>query len=245
MSRKPLAGKVALVTGGAKRLGRASALALAASGAHVAITFLKSKKEADSTARQIRQAGVRSLAFACDVGNADEVRSVVEQVQEEFGGLDLLINNAGAYETVAFDRMTPEQWDAIVRVNARGPFLVSQAALPQLRRRRGRIINLGSLGSRRPWPSHAHYCASKAALEMLTRVMAKTLAPEIVVNSVAPGIIDLGEKSQAEFFRRMAAQTPMRANGRAGDVAEAVLFFATTTRFITGQTLFVDGGLGL
>jgi 3-oxoacyl-[acyl-carrier protein] reductase/pteridine reductase len=146
---------------------------------------------------------------------------------------------------VPFDRITPEQWDAIFAVNARGPFLVSQAALPHLRRRRGRIINLGSLGARRPWPSHVHYCASKAALDMLTRVMAKTLAPDIAVNCVAPGMIDLGEKRAAEFLKRMAEKTPMRVNGRAEDVGEAVLFFATATRFITGQTLLVDGGLGL
>lgn len=244
-ARKPLAGKVALVTGGAKRLGRASALALAGAGAHVAISFLTSKKDAQRTLQEIRQAGVHALAVGCDVGDPDQVRAMIKEVGRELGGIDLLVNNAGAYESVAFDRITPEQWDGIFRVNVRGPFLVSQAALPELRRSRGRIINLGSLGSRQPWPSHAHYCASKAALEMLTRVMAKALAPEIAVNSVAPGMIDMGEKSASEFLKRMAARTPMGLNGKAEDVAEAVLFFATATRFITGQTLFVDGGLGL
>jgi 3-oxoacyl-[acyl-carrier protein] reductase/pteridine reductase len=242
---KSLAGKVALVTGGAKRLGRASALALASSGADVAITFLTSKKEAASTVRAIRLAGVRSMALRCDVGDPVQVRAAVEKVRVELGGIDILVNNAGAYETVAFERISVEQWDAIFRVNARGPFLVSQAALSELRRRRGRIINLGSLGARRPWPTHAHYCASKAALDMLTRVMAKALAPDIAVNSVAPGIIDLGEKSAAEFFKRMADKTPMGVNGKAEDVSEAVVFFATASRFITGQMLFVDGGLGL
>jgi 3-oxoacyl-[acyl-carrier protein] reductase/pteridine reductase len=118
-------------------------------------------------------------------------------------------------------------------------------ALPYLRKRKGRIINLGSLGGLRPWADHAHYCSSKAALHMLTKVMAKALAPDIAVNCVAPGMIDLGEKSAAAFMRRMAKQTPMRRNGEGNDVAAAVLFFASAPQFITGQILFVDGGLGL
>jgi len=114
-----------------------------------------------------------------------------------------------------------------------------------LRKRRGRIIHLGSLGGLRPWPSHAHYCSSKAALHMLTRVMAKALAPEIAVNCVAPGMIDLGEKSAAAFMKQMAKETPMQRNGTAEDVASAVMFFATAPHFVTGQITFVDGGLGL
>jgi 3-oxoacyl-[acyl-carrier protein] reductase/pteridine reductase len=109
----------------------------------------------------------------------------------------------------------------------------------------GRIINMGSLGGLRPWPTHAHYCSSKAALHMLTKVMAKALAPEIAVNAVAPGMIDLGEKSAAAFMRRMAKQTPMQRNGRGEEIAAAVLFFATAPMFVTGQILAVDGGLGL
>ena len=108
-----------------------------------------------------------------------------------------------------------------------------------------KIINMGSLGGLRPWPTHAHYCSSKAALHMLTKVMAKALAPEIAVNAVAPGMIDLGEKAAAAFMRRMAKQTPMLRNGRGDEIAAAVLFFATAPQFITGQILAVDGGLGL
>jgi 3-oxoacyl-[acyl-carrier protein] reductase/pteridine reductase len=139
--------------------------------------------------------------------------------------------------------------------NARGPFLVAREALKWMRRKRGKgqsagpletkIINMGSLGGLIPWATHAHYCSSKAALHMLTKVMAKALAPEIAVNAVAPGMIDLGEKSAAAFMRRMAKQTPMRRNGRGDEIAEAVLFFATAPQFITGQILAVDGGLGL
>jgi 3-oxoacyl-[acyl-carrier protein] reductase/pteridine reductase len=114
-----------------------------------------------------------------------------------------------------------------------------------LRQRRGRIINMGSLGGLQPWATHAHYCSSKAALHMLTKVMAKALAPEIAVNCIAPGMIDLGEKAAATFLKRMARQTPMRRNGRADEIAAAVLFFASAPHFVTGQILAVDGGLGL
>jgi NAD(P)-dependent dehydrogenase (short-subunit alcohol dehydrogenase family) len=129
--------------------------------------------------------------------------------------------------------------------NVRGPFLVSREALPYLRKRKGHIVQMGSLGGLRPWATHAHYCSSKAAVHMLTRVMAKALAPEIAVNAVAPGMIDLGEKAAAGFMRKMKKQTPMQRNGSAADIAAAVMFFATAPHFITGQVLAVDGGLGL
>jgi NAD(P)-dependent dehydrogenase (short-subunit alcohol dehydrogenase family) len=242
---KLLAGKVALVTGGARRLGRASALALAEAGADVAITFLRSAKDAGMMVKAVEKAGVRALSIRCDVTDPKSVGTAVKEVGRKLGGLDILINNAGAYETVPFEDLTLRQWDAIFATNVRGPFLVSKAALKYLRARQGRIINLGSLGGLRPWVSHAHYCSSKAALHMLTKVMAKALAPEIAVNCVAPGMIDLGEKSAAGFMRRMAKQTPMLRNGRGEEVAAAVLFFAAAPRFVTGQILFVDGGLGL
>ena len=159
--------------------------------------------------------------------------------------MDILVNNAANYETVEFEKLTLEQWDAIFASNTRGPFLVSQQASKWLRQRQGRIINLGSLGGLRPWASNAHYCSSKAAVHMLTKVMAKALAPQIAVNCIAPGMIDLGEKAAASFMRRMAKQTPMRRNGTGEDIAEAVFFFATAPHFITGQILAVDGGLSL
>jgi 3-oxoacyl-[acyl-carrier protein] reductase/pteridine reductase len=179
------------------------------------------------------------------VTDPQSVDAAIKAVAKKLGGLDILVNNAGNYETVAFEDLTLQQWDTIFASNVRGPFLVSQTALKYLRQRQGRIINLGSLGGLRPWADHAHYCSSKAALHMLTKVMAKALAPEIAVNCVAPGMIDLGEKAAAGFMRRMAKQTPMRRNGSGEEVAAAVLFFASAPEFITGQILFVDGGLGL
>src|SRR5437588_4816602 len=252
---KPLRGKTALITGAARRLGRASALALAQAGADVAITFLKSAREARETVVDISGFGVRSFALRCDLTDEASVKSTMKDVGRELGRIDILVNNAANYETAEFERLTVRQWDAIFASNTRGPFLVAREALKWMRRDRGgskeqnrnqaKIINMGSLGGLRPWATHAHYCSSKAALHMLTRVMAKALAPEIAVNAVAPGMIDLGEKSAAAFMHRMAKETPMQRNGRGGEIAAAVLFFATAPQFITGQILAVDGGLGL
>jgi NAD(P)-dependent dehydrogenase (short-subunit alcohol dehydrogenase family) len=250
---KPLEGKTALVTGAAKRLGRATALALAEAGADVAITFRESAREARELVVDLSGYGVRAFALRCDVTDESSVRATMKDAGRELGRIDILVNNAANYETAEFEKLTVKQWDAIFASNTRGPFLVSREALKWMRRQRGKgsgpvegkIINMGSLGGLRPWPTHAHYCSSKAALHMLTKVMAKALAPEIAVNAVAPGMIDLGEKSAAAFMRRMAKQTPMRRNGRGEEIAAAVLFFATAPQFITGQILAVDGGLGL
>jgi 3-oxoacyl-[acyl-carrier protein] reductase/pteridine reductase len=169
------------------------------------------------------------------------------------------VNNAAVFASAALESLTLEQWDAVFETNARGPFLVAREALPHLRAARGRIVNIGSLGGFHPWAGHAHYCASKAALHMLTQTMAKAFAPEVSVNCVAPGWIAFPEAHtdsdapEAQFSQaadrgqsaRFAAKTPMGRNGSAADVAQAVLFFATGPHFITGQTLAVDGGLGL
>jgi 3-oxoacyl-[acyl-carrier protein] reductase/pteridine reductase len=252
---KPLRGKACLITGGARRLGRASALALARAGADVAITFRTSAREAQRTVVDLSGLGVRAFALHCDITDEASVKSMMQEAGRELGRIDILVNNAANYATADFERLTLRQWDAIFASNTRGPFLVSREALKWMRRKRpgskrsekteAKIIHMGSLGGLRPWATNAHYCSSKAALHMLTKVMAKALAPEIAVNAVAPGMIDLGEQSGASFLRRMAKQTPMQRNGRDDEIAAAVLFFATAPQFITGQILAVDGGLGL
>src|ERR1700691_588768 len=223
LDSRPLRGKACLITGGAKRLGRASALALAQAGADVAITFRESARDAQRTVIDLSRLGVRSFALHCDVTDEASVKSMMREAGRALGHIDILVNNAAIYEDVDFERLTLRQWDAMFATNTRGPFLVSREALKWLRRKRpgskniqSKIINLGSLGGLRPWVTHAHYCASKAALHMLTKVMAKALAPEIAVNAVAPGVIDLGEKSA--FMRRIAKQTPMQRNGSGTDV---------------------------
>ena len=238
-----LAGKKALITGGARRIGRVLALRLAQAGADVAITYRMSEAEAERTVKDLEQQGVQGFAVYAELRNPESILSAVAQAESKLGGLDLLINNAGSFETETLERISVAQWDAMFDTNTRAPFLVAQAAYSTLSARRGRIINVGSLGGQLPWATHGHYCASKAALHMLTQTMAKAWAPEIAVNCVAPGMIVMGEISAG--YEHFVAKTPMQRNGTADDVAEAVLFFATTTRFITGQVLSVDGGLGL
>ena len=239
----PLAGSTALVTGGARRIGRAIALQLAAAGANVAITYRESQPEAEQTVRELASIGVDAFAVRTGLTDAESIRQSVAAVIEEFGQLDILVNNAGIFEAAALEEITPEQWDRMYATNTRAPFLMAQAAYPHLRATSGRIINIGSLGGSHPWATHAHYCTSKAALHMLSQTMAKAWAPEISVNCVAPGMIVQGEIDPV--YARFAEKTPMRRNGTPEDVAAAVLFFATGPHFITGQLLAVDGGLGL
>lgn len=238
-----LQGKVALVTGAAKRIGRAIALALAEEGANVVITYRDSAEHAAKTVSEIEALGSRSAAIHANLRDPESIRAAVAQAAAQFASIDILVNNAGRFETAAIEEISVEQWDAMFETNTRGPFLAAQAALPYLKAARGRIINIGSLGGMHPWPTHAHYCTSKAALHMLTQTMSKAFAPEISVNCVAPGMIVSGEVS-AEY-EQFARKTPMRRNGSPREVAAAVVFFATGPHFITGQILGVDGGLGL
>jgi 3-oxoacyl-[acyl-carrier protein] reductase/pteridine reductase len=238
-----LQGRVALVTGAAKRIGRSLALALAEEGADVAITYRESEAQARKTIEEIRSLGVNAEGFHADVRDPKKIKAAVAAVAERFGRLDLLVNNAGLFETASLDAITVEQWDAMFETKPRGPFLAAQAAHSYLKRAHGRIVNIGSLGGLHPWPTHGHYCASKAALHMLTQTMSRAFAPEISVNCVAPGMIVNGEVS--EDYKHFAEKTPMKRNGTPQDVAAAVVFFATGPHFITGQILSVDGGLGL
>ena len=232
-----------MVTGGARRIGRKIALALARAGADVAITYRKSQTEASETVRELEQLEIRALAVECDVRSEDSVRAAVGTVLNGFGRLDVLVNNAAVFASGALESISLDGWDVVFETNARGPFLVAREALAHLRVVEGRIVNIGSLGGTRAWAGHAHYCGSKAALHMLTQAMAKAFAPEVSVNCVAPGWIELEDPTEASA--RFAARTPMRRNGTADDVAQAVLFFAAGPKFVTGQILGVDGGLGL
>jgi NAD(P)-dependent dehydrogenase (short-subunit alcohol dehydrogenase family) len=238
-----LSGRAALVTGAAKRIGRAIALKLAENGANVAISYRESQADAEQTVRDLAAFDVEAYAVRCDLEDPESIRQTVASVVEEFGRLDLLVNNAGLFESAAMEDISVAQWDRMFAANTRGPFLMAQAAHPHLRAARGRIINIGSLGGIHPWATHAHYCTSKAALHMLSQTMAKAWAPEISANCVAPGMIVQGEVGEA--YVEFAEKTPMQRNGTSDDVAEAVLFFATGPHFITGQLLAVDGGLGL
>lgn len=244
MPTETLNGKSVLVTGGARRIGRGIALALGQAGADVAITYRNSRAEASETVSAIERLGVRAMALECDVRSERSVQGAVGAVISAFGQLDVLVNNAAIFVSAPLETISLAQWDEVFETNARGPFLVAREALPHLRAAQGRIVNIGSLGGLHAWAGHAGYCASKAALHMLTQAMAKAFAPEVSVNCVAPGWIEMDEHPGPEAAR-FALRAPMRRNGAAEDVAQAVLFFASGPNFITGQVLAVDGGLGL
>jgi 3-oxoacyl-[acyl-carrier protein] reductase/pteridine reductase len=241
VSQSSLAGKVALVTGAAKRIGRSVALRFASEGADVVVNYRSSKNEADEVVAQIAAMGRRAVAVQGDVGKKNDVTAMFAAVEKEFGRLDLLVNNAGMFFPAKFEELTEEQWDRILDTNLKSQFLCSQASAPMLRRSgHGRIINFASLGGLLAWPAYTHYCVSKAGVIMLTRCLARALAPEITVNAIAPGTISFpGDAPQlAEDFIRRA---PLQRTGTAKDIDDAVMFLAESA-FVTGQVIVVDGG---
>ena len=241
MSSGPFAGRVALVTGAAKRIGRSVALRLAAEGADVVVNYRTSKAEAEEVVTQIAATGRRALAVPADVSKRGEVLEMFVIVEREFGRLDILVNNAGVFFPARFEELTEEQWDGILGANLKSQFLCSQAAAPMLRRNGGgHIVNFASLGGLLAWPAYTHYCVSKAGVIMLTRCLARALAPEITVNAVAPGTISFPNDAPeigADFIRR----APLHRTGAPEDIDDAVVFLASSS-FITGQILVVDGG---
>ena len=242
MDSQSLTGKVVLVTGASKRIGRSIALALAREGADVAVNYNRSAAAAAKTAAEIAAMGCRSVALQADVSCRGDVERLFAAVDAQFGRLDILVNNAGAFFHVPFEKLTDEQWDGILASNLKSQFLCAQAAVPLMKRQgHGRIINLSSLGGLLAWPGYTHYCVSKAGSIMLTRCLARALAPEIVVNSVAPGTIQFeGEAPDEDYIRRV----PLHRTGTGDEIADAVVFLATA-QFITGQVIVVDGGRAL
>ena len=241
MPQLSLEGQVALVTGSAKRIGRSVALRLASEGANVVVNYRGSKDEAEEVVDQIAAMGRRSIAIQADVSRKKDVAALFDAVEKEFGRLDILVNNAGMFFPAKFEELTEEQWDRIMDTNLKSQFLCSQAAAPMLRRSgRGRIINFASLGGLLAWPAYTHYCVSKAGVIMLTRCLARALAPEITVNAIAPGTISFpGDAPElAEDFIQRA---PLKRTGTPKDIEDAVVYLAQSG-FVTGQVMVVDGG---
>lgn len=239
MGERPLTGKVALVTGAARRIGRSIALRLAREGADVAVSYRHSADDAEAVVGEIRALGGRGLAVEADVSVAEEVRHLFAEVEKQMQRLDILVNNAGVFFAAPLLQMTVQQWDTAMNSNLKSQFLCAQAAAPLLKRNPpGRIINLSSLGGMLAWPNFTHYCVSKAGSIMLTRCLARALAPDILVNSVAPGTIQFeGEEPDEDYIRR----TPLKRTGNGEDIASAVAYLARAD-FVTGQVLAVDGG---
>lgn len=242
MTAPPLAGQVAVVTGAAKRIGRSIALRLAAEGADVAVNYLSSQPEAESLLSEIEAMGRRAMAIQGDVSRRADVQRLFAAAEDKFGRVDILVNNAGMFFAAKFEELTEEQWDRILNANLKSQFLCAQAAAPIMKRQsKGRIINISSLGGFLPWPAYTHYCVSKAGTIMLTRCLARALAPEILVNSVAPGTIQFpGEAPDEDYIRRV----PLHRTGAGDDIAGAVAYLASAD-FVTGQVIVVDGGRAL
>lgn len=236
----PLAGKVIVVTGAAKRIGRGIALRLAAEGARVAIHYSTSEREALQTAADCGGAPV----FRADLEQVPQIELLFRDVAAHFGRIDGLVNNAARFTRFDPLSITERDWDFIHSVNLKAVFFCCQQAAMHMRKGgEGRIVNISSLGGIRPWAEHVHYCASKAGVIHMTRALAKALAPTITVNSVAPGVIpfdDLDERSIP-----MVEATPARRPGTPGEIADAVVYFLSAGNFVTGQLLAVDGGLSL
>jgi NAD(P)-dependent dehydrogenase (short-subunit alcohol dehydrogenase family) len=230
--------KRVLVTGAAKRIGRVIALELSRRGFDVAIHFNTSRAEAESVSRECGNAPI----FQADLASVVEVRRLFREVRDNFGPLDCLVNNAARFTSINPIDITEADWDFIHNVNLKATFFCCQEAARQMKQfGAGRIVNISSLGGIRPWAEHAHYCASKAGVIMLTKALAKAFAPQITVNSVAPGVIPFNDVD--DRVQKMIDATPMRRAGKPEEIAEAVHFFLTAPDFITGQILAVDGGL--
>jgi NAD(P)-dependent dehydrogenase (short-subunit alcohol dehydrogenase family) len=243
IEKQLLEGQVALVTGAGRRMGRVIALTLARAGANVAVNYSHSRAGALATVREIRALGVDSLAIRADVSKPAQVRAMFRAVEKRFSRLDILVNNAGTFFQRKWDQLTEKDWDQILAVNLKGPFFCAQAAARLMtRRKRGTIVNISSLGGLEAWPSYTHYCASKAGLIMMTRCLAKALAPHIRVNSVAPGSILFPHEERSTWTENVLKTTPLQKAGRPEDIAEAVLYLVTRGDFLTGQVIAVDGG---
>jgi NAD(P)-dependent dehydrogenase (short-subunit alcohol dehydrogenase family) len=229
---------IVLVTGAAKRIGHAIALRLYQSGYRVAIHYGTSEKAARATAEECGSAPI----FQADLEKVAEIQRMFREVEEQLGTLYGLVNNAARFRRRDPLEITESDWDFIHSVNLKATFFCcQQAALLMKKSGAGRIVNLSSLGGIRPWDMYAHYCASKAGVIMLTRALAKAFAPEITVNSVAPGVILAS--SEDPRAQELIAATPAKRSGTADEVADAVLHFLNASNFITGQVLAVDGGL--
>jgi pteridine reductase len=237
-----LHGRVALVTGGGRRLGRALAAALAGRGMAVAIHHHASSGGAEELREQVRAAGGRAECFAANLSDAHAARALPGRVVESFGRLDVLVNSAAVMRHLGFEETTVEQYDAILDLNLRAAFFCTQGAAAALRASRGKVVNIADLSGLEPWPGYAAHSVSKAGMVMLTQVLARALAPDVTVNAIAPGTVLVPEEYDAETRERLARTTPLQRLGSPEDAIAAVLYLLEGGDFVTGETLVVDGG---
>ncbi|MCG3206540.1 MAG: 3-oxoacyl-[acyl-carrier-protein] reductase [Anaerolineae bacterium] len=240
-----LKNSVALITGAAARVGKATALALAAKGAAIAFTYLNDAEPWRDTLADIEAAGAAVLALPLDVRQPGQPQAVVQQVIERFGRIDLLVNNASVWLRAPFLEISAEQWQMALDINLTGPFLCAQAVAPHmLAQKAGVIINITDLSAYQTWPEYAHHSASKAGLVALTRVLAAELAPHVRVNAIAPGTVLLPDNAPPEKERWAVGNSLLKRVGSPEDVAKTIIFL-TEMDFATGAVYFMDGGRAL
>jgi pteridine reductase len=237
-----LRGRVALVTGAGRRLGRELARGLAGRGMILAIHHHASGGGAEALRAEITVAGGRAECFPADLSDAQAARTLPQRVAEKFGRLDVLVNSAAVMHRLDFERTTPEQYDAILDLNLRSVFFCAQGAAGALRAARGKVVNLADLAGLQPWPGFAAHSVSKAGVIMLTKVLARSLAPEVTVNAIAPGAVLVPEEYDAEERQRLARAAPLGRLGSPEDVVGAMLYLLEGGDFVTGEVLTVDGG---
>lgn len=237
-----LEGAAALVTGAGRRIGQAIAIGLAQAGCDVAVHYHGSADGAQQTARAIREAGRRAELVQADLSDAGAARGLADQAARAFKRLDVVVNSAAIMIREPVETVTPESWDRTLDLNLRSVFFVSQGAIPHLRRAKGKIVNIADLAGLEPWPAYGPHCVSKAGVVMLTKVLARALAPDIAVNAVAPGAVLLPEEWDAKEREHIRETTPLERLGSPADVVAAVKFLLVGTDYATGTVLVVDGG---
>jgi len=237
-----LEGAAALVTGAGRRIGQAIAIGLAESGCDVAVHYHGSSQGADETAKAVRKAGRRAELVQADLSDAAAARGLADQAVRSLKRLDVLVNSAAIMVRQAVDAVTPESWDATLDLNLRAGFFVSQGAIPHLRRTKGKIVNIADLAGLEPWPNYIPHSISKAGVVMLTKALARALAPDIAVNAIAPGAVLLPDDWDQQSREHIRATTPLERIGSPDDVVAAVRFLLAGTDYVTGTVLVVDGG---
>ena len=237
-----LAGRVALVTGAGRRVGAAIARGLIERGMDVALHHHASADGAAEVAAFAAARGRRAESFSADLRDASAARALPGQVAQRFGRLDVLVNSAAVMVREPVDQVTPESWDATMDLNLRAAFFTSQGALPHLRAAKGKIVNLADIAGFEPWPEYVVHCVSKAGVVMLTKALARSCAPDVPVNAVAPGAVLLPEEWNEATRRHFAETTPLKRLGDPDDVVRAVLYLLEGGDYVTGEVLVVDGG---